>query len=191
MGGKSLPHRDSITDRPAPSQSLYRLNYPAHVFRVVLCMKLLLPPVCYMSYPSEASFFCYRKNIPWRTSDDGTLMSTLSLNFVIFSGPPITPPTHPPPPLTTSSHLKLFTKYGLKALHDNCVMETAIYVNFFIYRASEFFRKKFYGMHYHFASLYGFILIDDMMYTFRNFCAARHVSSDTCPHSALFHCDGQ
>ena len=30
MGGKSRPHRDSITDRPARSQSLYRLSYPAH-----------------------------------------------------------------------------------------------------------------------------------------------------------------
>jgi len=29
-GGKSRPHRDSIPDRPAPSQSLYRLSYPAH-----------------------------------------------------------------------------------------------------------------------------------------------------------------
>ena len=29
-GGKSRPHRDSIPDRPARSQSLYRLNYPAH-----------------------------------------------------------------------------------------------------------------------------------------------------------------
>ena len=29
-GGKSLPHRDSILDRPARSQSLYRLNYQAH-----------------------------------------------------------------------------------------------------------------------------------------------------------------
>ena len=27
--GKSRPHRDSIPDRPAHSQSLYRLNYPA------------------------------------------------------------------------------------------------------------------------------------------------------------------
>jgi len=26
-GGKSRPHRDSIPDRPAPSQSLYRLSY--------------------------------------------------------------------------------------------------------------------------------------------------------------------
>jgi len=28
-GGKSRLHRDSIPDRPACSQSLYRLNYPA------------------------------------------------------------------------------------------------------------------------------------------------------------------
>ena len=29
-GGKSRPHRDSIPDCPARSQSLYRLNHPAH-----------------------------------------------------------------------------------------------------------------------------------------------------------------
>ena len=29
-GGKSSPHRDSIPDRPARSQSLYRLSYLAH-----------------------------------------------------------------------------------------------------------------------------------------------------------------
>ena len=31
MGGKSRPHRDSIPNRPARSQSLYRLSYPAHL----------------------------------------------------------------------------------------------------------------------------------------------------------------
>jgi len=31
-GGKSRHHRDSIPDRPARSQSLYRLSYPAHHF---------------------------------------------------------------------------------------------------------------------------------------------------------------
>ena len=30
-GGKSRPHRDSIPDRPARSQSLYRLSYRAHI----------------------------------------------------------------------------------------------------------------------------------------------------------------
>jgi len=29
-GGKPRPHRDSIPDRPARSQSLYRLSYPGH-----------------------------------------------------------------------------------------------------------------------------------------------------------------
>jgi len=29
-GGKSRPHRDSIPDRPARSQSLYRLSYRAY-----------------------------------------------------------------------------------------------------------------------------------------------------------------
>jgi len=31
-GGKSRPHRDSIPDCPAPSQSLYRLSYRAHLW---------------------------------------------------------------------------------------------------------------------------------------------------------------
>jgi len=35
-GGKSRPHRDSIPDRPALSQSLYRLSYPPHPLYV--CM---------------------------------------------------------------------------------------------------------------------------------------------------------
>jgi len=30
MDGKSRPHRDSIQDRQAGSQSLYRLSYQAH-----------------------------------------------------------------------------------------------------------------------------------------------------------------
>jgi len=39
MGGKSRPHRDSIPDRPAPSQSLYWLSYRAHcslVYQLVI-----------------------------------------------------------------------------------------------------------------------------------------------------------
>ena len=34
--GKSRPHRDSIQDRPARSQSLYRLSYPAHGAFVII-----------------------------------------------------------------------------------------------------------------------------------------------------------
>jgi len=36
-GGKSRPHRDSITDRPAHSQSLYRLSYSAHIY-IYICV---------------------------------------------------------------------------------------------------------------------------------------------------------
>ena len=39
MGGKSRPHQDSIPDRPARSQLLYQLGYPAHV--------MLLMPTTY------------------------------------------------------------------------------------------------------------------------------------------------
>ena len=35
-GGKSRPHRDSIPDRPARSQLLYRLSYPATVHNVYI-----------------------------------------------------------------------------------------------------------------------------------------------------------
>jgi len=34
-GGKSRPYRDPIPDRPARSQSLYLLSYPAHGYRKV------------------------------------------------------------------------------------------------------------------------------------------------------------
>jgi hypothetical protein len=37
-GGKSRLHRDSILDRPARSQSLYRPSYPAHKFIICLYM---------------------------------------------------------------------------------------------------------------------------------------------------------
>ena len=34
--GKSRPHRDSMPDRPARSQSLYRLSYPAHMINFLV-----------------------------------------------------------------------------------------------------------------------------------------------------------
>jgi len=46
-GGKSRPHRDSIPDRPAPSQSLYRLSYPAHGYsRYYSQYKSALTSIC-------------------------------------------------------------------------------------------------------------------------------------------------
>jgi len=48
-GGKSRPHRDSIPDRPARSQSLYRLSHPAHIILqynvIILPTVLQLPTV--------------------------------------------------------------------------------------------------------------------------------------------------
>ena len=35
-GGKFRPHRDSIPDRPARSQWLYRLSYPAHIIIIII-----------------------------------------------------------------------------------------------------------------------------------------------------------
>jgi len=37
-GEKSGSHRDSISDRPAHSQSLYRLSYPAHYIYMCVCV---------------------------------------------------------------------------------------------------------------------------------------------------------
>ena len=39
-GGKSRPHRDSIPDRPASSQSLYQLSYLAHIHIIYIYIYL-------------------------------------------------------------------------------------------------------------------------------------------------------
>jgi len=36
MGGKSRPYRDSISDRPARSHSLYQLSYPVNTYHIIL-----------------------------------------------------------------------------------------------------------------------------------------------------------
>jgi len=40
---KSLPHRDSILDRPARGQSLYRLSYPVHILIMTTELKMPTP----------------------------------------------------------------------------------------------------------------------------------------------------
>ena len=50
-GGKSRRYRDSIPDRPARSQSLYRLSYPAHVFYEVSSDNV--EAVCFYEVGSE------------------------------------------------------------------------------------------------------------------------------------------
>jgi hypothetical protein len=43
--GKSLPHRNSIPDRPARTESLYRLSYsgPLEIREIILCMVYMVP----------------------------------------------------------------------------------------------------------------------------------------------------
>jgi len=84
-GGKFLPHRDSIPDSPARSQSLYRLSYQAHThththiyiyFLLELLMSKFWPfhstvTEDFMSllsnfyYNSKKSRTCKRENIEW------------------------------------------------------------------------------------------------------------------------------
>ena len=45
-GGKPLPHRDSIPDRPARSQSLHRMSYPAHISVLVTAL-IAVECMCY------------------------------------------------------------------------------------------------------------------------------------------------
>ena len=62
-GGKSRPHRDSIPDRPARSQSLYWISYPAHTeLNVLITLQLGLtpPPVCWCR--SICHFYQYSKD---------------------------------------------------------------------------------------------------------------------------------
>ena len=44
--GKSRPHRDSIPERPALSQSLYRLSYPAHTKPCIVEYIVQFAPLC-------------------------------------------------------------------------------------------------------------------------------------------------
>jgi len=52
-GGKSRPHRDSIPDRPAPSQSLYLLSYPAHTLHICKQSNYPEAPPTHLSAPQE------------------------------------------------------------------------------------------------------------------------------------------
>ena len=52
-GGKSRRHRDSIPDRPARSQSLYRLSYLAHGFTNITSRNTFKFPQCMSSLRSD------------------------------------------------------------------------------------------------------------------------------------------
>ena len=68
-GGKSRHHRDSISDRPARSQSLYRQIYPAHIyiymyvcikgtFFIVMSDNLITPLTCFLSLYLQRNSGC-------------------------------------------------------------------------------------------------------------------------------------
>ena len=78
MGGKSRPHRDSILDRPARSQSLYRLNYPAHE---VAYLRIIII-IHNMTYIEQA--FSRRVNNECLVSDPYALKN--QLNYCEFRG---------------------------------------------------------------------------------------------------------
>ena len=67
-GGKSRPYRDSIPDRPARSQSLYRLSYPADICKV-------LSVFCYISHS-----FLVLNFLPNRCRCKGLLLHLIGLN---------------------------------------------------------------------------------------------------------------
>ena len=52
-GGKSRPHGDSIPDRPARSQSLYRLSYPAYSFKFKTPCNLRCAPLLKRNLPEN------------------------------------------------------------------------------------------------------------------------------------------
>jgi len=56
-GGKCLPYRVSIPDRPSPSQSQYGLSYPAHWIHYVIYFKFQLLFVCVCVCVCNLKFF--------------------------------------------------------------------------------------------------------------------------------------
>jgi len=72
-GGKSRPHQDSIPDRPARSQSLYRLSYPAHDFCIILALiyntirsKIANDISVRMAWISFGASLCRKKETWWQ-----------------------------------------------------------------------------------------------------------------------------
>ena len=68
-GGKSRPHRDSIPDLPARSQSLYRLTYPAHSNNNRQCINNGRPMFAMLS-DGQLLWLCDHVSIPHSLSAD-------------------------------------------------------------------------------------------------------------------------
>jgi len=61
MGGKSRPHRDSIPDRPARSQSLHRLSFRAHVY-ICIYIYVYIYISCYTGCSATVCVILSRKS---------------------------------------------------------------------------------------------------------------------------------
>ena len=51
--GKSRPHRDSFPDRPASSESLYRLSYPAHIIIIIIIIIVTIAKATNHTYDAD------------------------------------------------------------------------------------------------------------------------------------------
>jgi len=54
-GGKSRPHWDSIPDRSARSQLLYRLSYPAHLIIIIIIIIITIT-ITFMNKKTKNTF---------------------------------------------------------------------------------------------------------------------------------------
>ena len=106
-GGKSRPHRDSTPDRPARSQSLYRLSYRAHEL-MYICTVIAGKTVLFVAHTQE--FLCTR--FQERTVYESLYHDIIHLNRI----------QHPPPPpyhkkklsgSTTKSKISFTRQLGL------------------------------------------------------------------------------
>ena len=79
-GGKSRPHRDSIPDLPARSQSLYRLSYPSLPCQQLQCSYFTRQVRSLLSQTTRVN--CrQRSSLALRTClDSGSMTFTFSIN---------------------------------------------------------------------------------------------------------------
>ena len=90
-GGKSRLHRDSIPNRPARSQSLYRLSYPAHSL-INIFFKILM----YMSSDDFSGWFRLKGNhVKLLISSYLQNLCFLNFGFGRFGGAATRQPPHP------------------------------------------------------------------------------------------------
>ena len=113
-GRKISSRRDSIRDRPARSQSLYRLSYPAH------CLNTLTE-LNYVADPMEQSP-CVETTISAASTRDSRILLNPKVHFPVHTSPPPGPvvsqinPVHvPPPPSPTQSNF--FYKIHFTTVH--------------------------------------------------------------------------